>query len=250
MSIFTQFSGAARTPRTINLGNASSTDATSVLAAARAERQARESQRLQTDAVIRIQRVWRGRRVAGRTRQQIVSGLARTESASGDVKLARLSGQNEARAMLVLFWSSAADPWGLGKPAILQQWCANGLQSGQGEDSRVTSVRIAHDFAQTECSASCNLCGRMATTSLPWRSSSAGCWTRLHSILRECADAAVSLADTLQATGITILFRDTGRGAHKIELHFSGPLGGCRIFSPGGQAPEQRLDRTTRSSTS
>lgn len=71
--------------------------------------------------------------MAGRVRRQIISGLRRDGTDSSDVELAKLTGQNEARAMMVLFWSSAEDPWGWGKIAVLQQWCVNGLQVGQGK---------------------------------------------------------------------------------------------------------------------
>lgn len=79
MSLFTNFQGAQKTRR-INLGTAPASSPDSVIARARAERQARERLRKEEVAARRIQRVWRGRREARRVRSALLEGLRRGES--------------------------------------------------------------------------------------------------------------------------------------------------------------------------
>jgi hypothetical protein len=125
MSLFTHFGGANK-QRTINLGNSSGTSSPdSVIARARAERQARERLRKEEVAARKIQRIWRGRKVAQRTRQELL----------GQLKNGNLQHEQAARALAVILWNGIGSPDDLQGLRMLSSWaeaaCAE--SSGQSE---------------------------------------------------------------------------------------------------------------------
>lgn len=123
MSLFTHFGGANK-QRTINLGNSSGAGSPdTVIARARAERQARERLRKEEVATRKIQRIWRGRKVAQRTRQELLSEL----------KSGNLQREQAARALAVILWNGIGGPEDLQGLRMLSSWAREVVAESSGE---------------------------------------------------------------------------------------------------------------------
>lgn len=123
MSLFTHFGGANK-QRTINLGNSSgAASPDSVIARARAERQTRERLRKEEVAARSIQRFWRGRRDAQRTRQGLL-----VELQNGN-----LQQEQAARALAVILWNGIGSQDDMQGLRALSTWAQAACGESLGE---------------------------------------------------------------------------------------------------------------------
>jgi hypothetical protein len=125
MSTSHQFTGTSK-PRTINLGNASSsTSSATVLARARAERQARERARLTSSLALNIQRVWRGRRCAALVVDELLNEVERSPEAGQAAR--------RGRALSVACWKGVGSDSNGRKAQALAKWAADVVKAPEGE---------------------------------------------------------------------------------------------------------------------
>jgi hypothetical protein len=125
--MFTPFTGRSK-ERTINLGNASSTSSSTVLARARAERQARERVRLEQQAALKIQKAWRGRRGAA----EVADELLRQVERSADVESIGQAAWR-GRALLVACWNGVGRDVAGRRIQALARWAAQVTKAPEGE---------------------------------------------------------------------------------------------------------------------
>lgn len=123
MSLFNNFHGSSK-DRHINLGsNTGASSPDSVIARARAERQARERLRKEEVAARRIQKVWRGRRDAQCTKDRLLAGLQ-----SGEYQR-----EQAARALAVVLWKGIGDENDLRSLTALSIWVSQSCSVDVGE---------------------------------------------------------------------------------------------------------------------
>lgn len=142
MPLFPQFTGTSK-PRQVNLSGRSSTlqapNPEALLSKARDERRLRERHRLQTESVLLIQRVWRGRRVAAQVKEQLVLDL----QGNGKGSFEDLNQyMRQGRALMLIYESiNQWEDWSA-RDALLLQWMQQGVSKGKSRATNILPLKM------------------------------------------------------------------------------------------------------------
>ncbi|KAJ9122361.1 hypothetical protein QFC22_001783 [Naganishia vaughanmartiniae] len=122
MSLFKNFHGSSK-DRHINLGsNTGASSPDSVIARARVERQTRERLRKEEVAARRIQKVWRGRKDAQCTKDQLLV----------DLQSGKYQREQAARALTVVLWKGIGDEKDLRNLRAFSAWASQSCSTSSG----------------------------------------------------------------------------------------------------------------------
>ena len=125
------FTGGLNRSRNINLSTSTQSSSASILSTARAERQAREDSRRKQDAILVLQKHWRGRRAVKAHRDKFLSALDEEGLIGRDAARIHVA----ARALVVILWDGVSmdDESVKRRVDALERWCKSGSQDSDSQ---------------------------------------------------------------------------------------------------------------------
>ncbi|WVO16628.1 hypothetical protein L204_104307 [Cryptococcus depauperatus] len=129
------FLGTSSKINNVNLSTSTSTTSSALLSSVRAERQAREAKRTQELAALKIQKVWRGRKVARSLERELMGRIEKILAQSG------LNVEKVGRELVIILRGPTRYGDSLKrKQRIAARWCEAGLSSQDGRYAIITPL--------------------------------------------------------------------------------------------------------------
>lgn len=125
------FNGGLNRSRNVNLSTSSQSSSASILSAARAERQAREEGQRKQEAILVLQKHWRGRKAVKANRDKFLDALDEEGLIGRDAARIHVA----ARALVVILWDGVSIDNDSLKRRVdaLERWCKSGSQASDGQ---------------------------------------------------------------------------------------------------------------------